>query len=347
MILEETIDSWKNSLIDTTCQLIRIPSVHSEVAEPNAPFGKEIAKALEFTLSLGKHLGFRTKNCNGYCGYIEFGKGGELLGIIGHLDVVPADNTWSYSPFEATISHGKLYGRGSIDNKGPVMAALYAMKAVMDSTPVSKRVRLILGTNEERDWKCMDYYKSQEEIPSIGFSPDADFPCIYAEKALLTVHLYQKYHLPESTPITIQTINDYHNAINVVPKQCDVTLQLSPQISMEDFLFELRKVIHTFSYTMETIPLENQQLLLKSYGVAAHAAHPDLGSNAISHVLLVLHHMFQTYHISLELLDFFASRIGDDYTGKHLKINVCDESGALTFNTARTKLSRWSILFTL
>ena len=131
-------------------------------------------------------------------GFAEFGEGDELVGIIGHLDVVPAkEEDWSYSPFVPTIANHCIYGRGAIDDKGPVISSLYAMKAVMEYTKehsitLSRRVRLIVGLNEEKDWKCMDYYKANEEIPTVGFSPDSDFPCIYAEKSVISLTLSQE-----------------------------------------------------------------------------------------------------------------------------------------------------------
>jgi len=337
-MFDQKIDLLKKDIINSTCELINIPSVYSSDSQPNAPFGKNIAIALDSTLDLANKLGFRTKNLNGYCGYIEFGEGKDLIGIIGHLDVVPADSNWSYPPFKATIMNNKIYGRGAIDDKGPVIASLYAMKAVMDSCHVSKRVRLILGTNEERDWKCIDYYKQHEEIPTIAFSPDADFPCIYAEKALLTVHLRQKYQPNSETPIIIQDINCYNNAINVVPKQCDITLLLSSNISSNEIISDLKEIISQYSYSIDVIKLENNIVQLKSHGISSHAAHPDLGVNAISHLLMVLYKIYQKYEISLDLLDFFANNIGDDYTGKNLNINIQDESGNLTLNTAQLAL---------
>lgn len=128
-------------------------------------------------------------------GYAEFGEGEDLIGIVGHLDVVPAiEEDWKYSPFTPTIADGKIYGRGAIDDKGPVISSLYAMKAVMDyakenNITLNKRVRLIVGLNEEKDWKCINYYKEHEEIPTLGFSPDSDFPCIYAEKSVISLTL--------------------------------------------------------------------------------------------------------------------------------------------------------------
>lgn len=215
----------KDELIKNLQELIKIPSVHAEANIPNEPFGKNTIKALEYTLNLGKKLGFRVKNVDGYCGYIEFGEGTELIGIVGHLDVVPEGENWTYPPFEAYIEDNKIYGRGAIDDKGPVITSLYAMKSVMDyftenNITINKRVRLILGLNEERDWKCIDYYKKHEEIPSIGFSPDADFPCIYAEKGLISPFLIMGYSTFKNKNLVLSDIDCNNNPLNVVPKYC-------------------------------------------------------------------------------------------------------------------------------
>ena len=170
-MFERTIEHLSRNLIKSTQEIIKIPSVYSESDDPKKPFGGGPANALEYVLNLGKSLGFRTKNIDGYCGYIEFGEGDEMVGIIGHLDVVPEGDGWTYPPFSATIDDNKIYGRGAIDDKGPVMASLYAMKTVMENCHVHKRVRLILGLNEERDWKCINYYKEHEESPTVRFQP--------------------------------------------------------------------------------------------------------------------------------------------------------------------------------
>ncbi len=144
---------------------------------------------------------------------------------------MPEGENWTYPPFDARIEDNKIYGRGAIDDKGPVMASLYAMKAVMDycsenNISINKRVRLILGLNEERDWKCINYYKEHEEIPSIGFSPDADFPCIYAEKGLLSPFLIMDYSNFKDKDIILSDINCNNNPLNVVPKYCSCTISV-------------------------------------------------------------------------------------------------------------------------
>ena len=149
-MFEEYIEKSKNEIIKETCNLINIPSISEETNNPDMPFGKYAKEALEYALSLGEKLGFRTKNLDGYCGYIEFGEGEKLIGIIGHLDIVPSGDGWDTPPFEATIKNNKIFGRGAIDDKGPVVASLYAMKAIKDTQKLNCRVRLILGINEEK-----------------------------------------------------------------------------------------------------------------------------------------------------------------------------------------------------
>lgn len=225
-MFDEIIENTKSDILHTVSELIHFPSVSLEQNEANMPFGKACKDVLDYTLNLAQKMGFRTKNLDGYCGYIEFGEGNDLVGIIGHLDVVPAslEDGWSSPPFEATIRENKIYGRGSIDDKGPVVASLYAMKILLDSgKKLNKRVRLILGLNEEKDWKCIRYYKEiGEEIPTISFSPDADFPCIYAEKGVLSIHLKHPFSIPNKEILEIDCQN---NPLNVVPKYCAITLQ--------------------------------------------------------------------------------------------------------------------------
>ena len=328
---------WKEEIIKSTCQLIQIPSVHQESIDSNKPFGDEIANVLEYILELGKKLGFKTKNIDGYCGDIEFGEGKEMLGIIGHLDVVPEGEGWKHKPFEAEIEDGKIYGRGAIDDKGPVIASLYAMKAIMDQVNVKKRVRLILGLNEERDWKCIEYYKKHEEWPQIGFSPDADFPCIYAEKGLLTVNLKQQYK--QNADIIITNIDCKENAINVVPKYCNIELKINSQkIDKRELIEYARYQISKRGFEIEIEETENINII--AHGIASHAAHPESGRNAISMALIIANDIVQKYKIKVELLEKFSQLIGIQYYGENLGINIEDESGKLTLNVGNCKLEK-------
>lgn len=327
------IDSVKDQIINKTCELIRIPSVNSEALD-GKPFGKQCDNALTYMLNLGNELGFRTKNLDGYCGYIEFGEGKELVGIIAHLDVVPADNGWTKPPYSAIIENNNIYGRGAIDDKGPVIASLYAMKAVKDNYNINKRVRLILGLNEENDWKCIEHYKSCEEHPNIGFSPDSDFPCIYAEKAILSVYLKEEYKYSNNN-IIIESIDCLNNPINVVPKLATCVLKVNNMIDINNLITKLKNIVGYYGYEIDIFKIDNNSINLTSHGVSAHSAHPDLGVNALSRLLIVLYYILKQYNIRLNILDFFYKYINTEFNGKSLGINYKDQSRR--FNTKLSK----------
>ena len=339
-MFDKYIDNLKNEIILETQKLIQIPSVYSKSDNPSHPFGENANKALEYLLDLGKKLGFRTKNIDGYCGYIEFGEGDKLVGIIGHLDVVPEGDNWTFPPFSGTISDNKIFGRGAIDDKGPVIASLYAMKTVMDNCKIDKRVRLILGLNEENDWECIKYYKEHEEWPTIGFSPDADFPCIYAEKGIISTYLSIDYSQFKKDDVFLENIDCNNNAINVVPKICSCVLKINNKnISSSEFINNLKKIISEQNSEIDIYKIDEHRIKLTSHGIQAHAAHPDLGVNSISRLVIILDKIFKTYNINIPIFDFFNKYINIQYDGTDLGISCEDESGKLTLNVGKIELN--------
>ena len=332
------IEDSKDEMIYNLKNLINIPSVYEKSNNPLKPFGEYANQALEYTLKLGKQMGFKTKNIDGYCGYIEFGEGKNLIGIIGHLDVVPSGDGWDTPPFDAVVKDKKIYGRGAIDDKGPVIAALYAMKALMDNYKINSRVRLILGLNEENSWHCIEYYKKYEEWPNIGFSPDAEFPCIYAEKGICTMYLESKYYDTDQ-PIIITNINCNNNAINVVPKYCECTLKIDTTKISIDKLVEYIKKIYPDIYYDISYKIKDNYITLISTGIQAHAAHPELGVNSISKLIVLLNQLFNHYNIKNDMFTFFDKHINTEYDGNSLGINYEDESGKLTLNVGDFKLA--------
>ena len=339
-MFDEYINNLKDEIISETQKLIQIPSVYSKSDNLSHPFGENVNKALEYILDLGKKLGFRTKNIDGYCGYIEFGEGDKLVGIIGHLDVVPEGDNWTFPPFSGTLSDNKIFGRGSIDDKGPVVTSLYAMKTVMDNCKINKRVRLILGLNEENNWECIKYYKEHEEWPTIGFSPDADFPCIYAEKGIISPYLNMDYSQFEKEDILLENIDCNNNAINVVPKICSCVLKINNKnISSSEFINNLKKIISEHNYEIDIYKIDEHSIKLTSHGVQSHAAHPDLGVNSISRLVITLDQIFKTYNINIPIFDFFNKYINIHYDGQDLGIACEDESGKLTLNVGKFELN--------
>lgn len=244
-------------------KLISIPSVEGK-PDGDKPFGKDVYDALDYTLSLAQSLGFETVNYDNYIGEAVYGEG-EDLAILVHLDVVPAGklSEWKHTPFSATEENGRIYGRGAMDDKGPAITCLYAMKALKDQGFVpKKKIKLIFGCNEESGWKCIEHYKKVAKFPDYGFSPDADFPVLYAEKGIL--HVEFSFPVPE----TIAFLKG-GDRVNMV---CDRVEAVAP--------FD-RKAAEKYG-----VKTENGKLV--TLGKSAHGSTPEKGVNALRPMLAYL-----------------------------------------------------------
>ena len=342
MRLDQQIDLMKEDLIAAIQACIQFKSVKDvEHAAPGAPFGPGIQEALEWTLALGEKFGFTVKNVEGYAGHIEMGTG-DLLGILGHIDVVPEGDGWSVPPYSGTIKDGKLLGRGALDDKGPSLTALFAMKAIKDAgIPLNMRVRLILGTDEESGWADMDYYLKKEEVPQIGFAPDAEFPVIHAEKGILHLELSQSYATPFSHLVRVQG----GERANIVPDVCEVTVKgISGEIithQLKDFSFP-KGVSAKISRSVT-----EQETELTISGVGAHGSLPQNGKNAVLYALQFL----QTLPLDAEeqhLLDFILTHPGTGFYGEGFGVALTDEpSGKLSLNLGILELASDKVRFVI
>ena len=211
--IDEKVIQYKDDMIKSIERLVNIPSIEGASCI-DAPFGEFSKKALLEALDISTEIGFKTKNIQNAIGYAEYGDGEDYVGIIGHVDVVPANEEgWITPPFKMDIREGKLYGRGVLDNKGPIISCLYALKVVKDlNIPLSKRVRIIFGSNEETGFKDIPYYLNNEEPPISGFTPDCKFPAVYGERGILDVTICSK----KLSDPNIKSINGEFRS-NVVP----------------------------------------------------------------------------------------------------------------------------------
>lgn len=180
--INKLVDDLKDELIKEVCELVKINSIQDQ-AQENMPYGLGINKALNYAIKLCERHNLSTKNIDGYMAYGQLGKGDDYIGIIGHLDVVEVLDGWKYPPFSATIKDNRIYGRGALDNKGPLMAAFYGLIAFKKlNIPLKRPIRIIFGTNEESGMNDIKYYLQKEKAPLMGFTPDNKFPAIYGER---------------------------------------------------------------------------------------------------------------------------------------------------------------------
>ena len=300
--------------------LLRIDSVRVEQPEvKEAPFGYGCVKALEYILTLGAKMGFKVKNVDNVAGHIEFGEGEEILGILCHLDVVPVGEGWTNPPFEPILKDGKIYARGSNDDKGPLMSALYAMKILKDQGfKPNKRIRLIIGTDEETASRGLKRYLEVESEPTIGFSPDADFPLIYGEKGIMSIDILDEN---ENKDIISITAGDRYN---VVPEKATALIK-------KDVTDNYEKYMQENNYSGGS-GKNGKRVRLGMNGKRAHAMEPRNGENA----MLRLFNFLKDY-TSSNLIKFVADSLNDsrfkdiglDYTNAEMgdltcNVAVCD-----------------------
>lgn len=316
----DQIRPLEEEMLRNLSRIIAIDSVEGTPL-PGKPFGEGPAKALAEALTIARELGFETTNMENYCGYAEMGSGKDIIGLCAHLDVVPVGEGWDSDPFTMTRRGDKVYGRGVSDDKGAVIASLYAMKLVRESgVKLNKRVRLIMGCNEETGSRCMEYYAQHGEPVTAGFTPDGNFPGIHGEKG--GCHMLAK---SKNTRIIAMNGGFVSNA---VCSRCKTQVP-AEAVDAEKLKAELGKSkLECFSVTEE-----NGVITIDAKGVAAHASTPLLGVNAAGCTMKAL----QDAGMVDDFVEFYNAHIGNDCDGAGIGCKVEDKYGALTLNNGIVK----------
>lgn len=340
--MERTIDTerYRDKIVSDLQELVRIPSVQGD-AQPGKPFGPEPYRALELMLDKAQALGLTTKNVDGYAGHAEYGSGDEIVGVLVHLDVVPAGDGWTKPPFEGVIEDGKLFGRGASDDKGPAVAALYCLRAVADVLPNPKRrIRVIFGTNEESGFGGVTHYFTKEPLPVYGFSPDAGYPIINREKGIFDFTFHKERGGSERGVIREIQGGD---ALNKVPAECRALLDGSRL--PEDALGRLKQVAADAVYPRVTVEPDGDAVRVVAHGESAHGASPQSGVNAVAHLVDFLLRVQDVVTDPLtEELAQLQRWMGFATRGEGFGVGCMDEeSGELTLNWAKLSVTSGAI----
>jgi succinyl-diaminopimelate desuccinylase len=334
----EEVAKRKEQMIQDTQQFLQIKSVlDEEDKREGAPFGTGIQQALEYMLNKGEQDGFTAKNLDGYAGHLEFGQGEELIGILCHVDVVPEGDGWTSDPYSADIRDGKIFARGAIDDKGPTMAAYYAMKIVKESgLPLTKRVRMILGTDEESKWRCVDHYFKHEEMPTMGFAPDADFPIINAEKGICDLYLVQEVSEAFEGPTTLLSFQSGRR-LNMVPDFAKAEVQVKENgeglaASFEQYASQVN--------CKGTATVQSNTVTFQIEGISAHGSTPEKGSNAGLHLAAFLAKQSLDEN-GKKFVEFTNRSFTNDTRGENLGVAYRDDiTGDLTINVGQLSYSK-------
>ncbi|MGC6769794.1 dipeptidase PepV [Enterococcus sp. LJL128] len=326
---QKEVEERKEALLEDLQNLLRINSERDDnQVTKDAPFGPGPKAALEHMLDYGVRDGFTVKNVDNYAGHIEYGEGDETLGIFGHMDVVPAGDGWDTDPYEPVIKDGKIFARGSSDDKGPSMAAYYGLKIIKElGLPLSKKIRFVVGSDEESGWGDMDYYFQHEEAPDFGFSPDAEFPIINGEKGNATLYAHFNGSNTGKTKLV-----SFHSGlrINMVPGTAEAAI-------LTETAEELIAMKEAFEAFVDKQPISGSFTAagntagLTIVGKGAHGASPQSGINAATFLAVFLN----DYDFAGDGKTFLntAAHIHEDFYGEKLGVAYEDEKmGRLTMN---------------
>ena len=333
--LNAIIESMHDEMIDTLQKWIRVPSVKGEAA-PGAPFGKEVRSMLDMALADCEQMGFKTQNFDGYIAHADLGEGSDedALAILAHLDVVPEGDGWKYPPYGAVIENGRMYGRGTSDDKGPAVAALYAMKAVKDAgIPLRHKVRLILGCDEESGWEDIAHYNKVATMPRMGFSPDASYPIINIEKGICRLELHG---VLSNEGLQVIAFNNGERP-NVIPGRASALVAGDAAT-----VAQAEAAAKKLDIPAE-VQLTDKGVSITVTGISGHAAYPETARNANGEMLLLLRELGVQGDLCL-----LADKIGLDYRGEGLEISVSDGiSGYLTCNLGIIRAGEGGVYATL
>ena len=305
--LNEKIMELKDEMFESIKESVAICSVKGD-PEPDAPYGREVKEALDHALALGEKMGFKTGNVDNRVGWIEYGDGEEMVGVLGHMDVVPLGEGWDHDPLGCEVCDGRMYGRGVQDDKGPTIGAIYALKAIRDlNLPIDRRIRVLFGCDEESGSSCVEHYiKVGGELPTIGFTPDAQFPAIFCEKGQTFWDISKK--IEEKPAIKVLSIEG-GVAKNVVTPKCTLIAEGDLVVEEKDYI---------------TVEKKDGKTIVTAEGVSAHGSTPELGKNAAIRLFDALKENHFGGDVQ-RMIDFIMEKIGWETNGKSLDICYEDE----------------------
>lgn len=318
---QKEAEKYQDALLEDLQGLMRINSERDvEHKTADYPLGEGPAKALKAMLGLADRDGFTTLNVDNVAGRIEYGDGDEILGLFGHMDVVPAGPGWNTDPFEPVIKDGNLYGRGSSDDKGPSIAAYYALKMIKDlGLPVNKKIHFIIGTDEESEWVGINRYLETESAPDFGFSPDAEFPIINGEKGIATFKVSFKPIAPATADATL-TGFEAGIRVNMVPQSATATITGSLP---SDFSDQAQRFASEHGVKVAVLTA-GDKTTVELTGKGAHAQEPKAGVNAATYLATFLA-PFDFDPAGKRYLSAIADHMHDDSRGHNLGINYTDK----------------------
>lgn len=342
------IEATRAEMTASLSKLISIPSVVSDAKE-DMPFGENVHRAYQCMMEMAEKEGFQTFNADNYGGHIDFpGAAPGIVGVVGHLDVVPEGDGWDFEPYGGEIIDGAIWGRGTTDDKGPVVASFYAMKALKDCGYQPKRtIRLILGLDEETNWHGMEYYMANVgEKPDLGFTPDGDFPAIHGEMGILVFDIVRKFSPAGAKGLELSSLKG-GTAANSVADHARAVFHDSTGAGYEAIKEKVAQFRNEKGCKINCKGV-GKSFEVTVQGISAHGAKPEQGINAVTIMMEFLGWLNFASEDTNDFISFYNDRIGDRLHGENMGCAFADEpSGKLVFNVGMIDWDKKTVKLTI
>lgn len=336
--LNKCIEKNAKQMVESLTEIVQIPSKYGEPKE-NAPYGVQSRRALQYAMDLAERLGFETVvNVDDRACFVEYGTGSKVVGVFAHLDVVEEGDGWTYPPFGGEIHNNRIYGRGTVDNKGPFIASLYALHAIKEcGLPLGDyKIRIVGGTNEEKGMDDMKYYLSKYGEPNTGFTPDALFPMSFTERGINYYFMRYPFAQPSSSSVKLIYLNG-GEVLNMVPDKAKAILQIDDKAEVRRVMDAIDEYCKETSRDIQGV-VEEDRIIIESKGLCAHSCTPFNGKNAIVALLMFFAELNIDGSVG-DFLKFFKEKIGTTTDGSLLGMKKEDECGKLTFSLSKMELN--------
>lgn len=327
----QEIENKQDELIEDLFRLLWVPSVRQDSrATKEAPLGPGPKAALDEFLRMAEEDGFETHRVGPWAGRVQIGSGDEIFGIIGHVDVVPAGSGWKTEPFEPVIVDDKIFARGASDDKGPTMAAYFALKMLRDlGVEFNKEIHLIVGTDEESGWSCMRHYLETEPRPDFGFSPDSSFPVVNGEKGNVSAKIINFAGESREADAHLASFQSGYRK-NMVPAEAEAVLVMADSVGVENEFNEFLAMDQRLS---GEIKVKGDRVSIRLEGQGAHGSRPALGVNAGTHLAVFLSRYIYDQEGAQDFINLLANELHENFNGQKLNIDTEHEvMGELSLN---------------
>jgi dipeptidase D len=290
----------------------------------------EFVKQRKWLEAKARQLGLQFKSFDGRVEEITLPGSRPILAVLTHGDVQDVQGQrWSSSPWEGRIVNGRIIGRGTEDDKGPIIVTLYSMAALRDTGwPLGWTLRLLVANAEESSWEEIPYYLERAPMPDRTLGVDANYPVTHAQKAYGLVTFKA---VPEGEPkpalwSVVRMAGGSGNSI--IPERGEAWMQwlgsLDQTAAQEQLTALATQWAAAHSPARLTVAREGDHFKVTAEGRGGHTSEPESGHNALGDLTAFLATLEPRLDAWGSLAAFTGGAVGTETDGRSLGIAHAD-----------------------